>query len=172
MTDLEQHPNGKPPPGRKRQYWIIALALVIGLVIGGAVGYPLGRSLEARAQKEAAAATYKKRADKYKALTDKLVEANGACQPANEYAQVTDELNYMDGTLTLSAAQYSTNSTLECVEKQLNMPSSLVSQIGMTNAYNGMQNGQFNEYTVTWSYNGNSGLSFSITPTEPSPAAE
>ena len=96
MTDLEQHPNGKPQPGRKRQYWIIALALVIGLVIGGAVGYPLGRSLEARAQKEAAAATYKKRADKYKALTDKLVEANGACQPpTNTRRLLTNSITWM-----------------------------------------------------------------------------
>lgn len=43
------------------------------------------------------------------------------------------------------------------------MPEQIKSQIGMTNAYNGVQSAEFDGIKVTWSYNGNSGLSFDAT---------
>ena len=170
MLNSDASSADKQPSLKRFRAWAIVLAAVIGLAVGIGAGYPLGRQAESKAREEAAQASYQKEADKYNTLTSKLKKTSDACQPTDSWSQMSDSLEYAkDGTLSLSTTKYSVNTTLECVEEQLDMPSALTSQIGMTNAYNGVQNEYFGGYTVTWSYNGNKGLSFTVVPTMEKP---
>ncbi|MBW3088792.1 hypothetical protein KIH77_08655 [Bifidobacterium sp. 82T24] len=161
-------------PGRNRLIITIAAAAAAGLIIGGAIGgfvghstgYTAGQAAEVAAQKQAAKDTHKKKVAAYENLTNKLSSTYDECYPSGIKS---DYLIYYEGTLELSTTKYSAGTTLNCIEEKLDMPSALVSQIGQTNAYNGVQSKDFDGYTTTWSFNWNKGLSFSVTPTEPKP---
>ncbi|PLS25997.1 hypothetical protein [Bifidobacterium parmae] len=168
-TTPQNEPTATAPKSKSLPIWAAAIAAAVGLIVGAAVGYPLGRSAEAKAQWQATQTTYQKQLDEYNGLLSKLRKTSKACQPTDAYSRYADSLDYSDGTLTLTTGKYSAGTTLECVEEKMDMPSTLTSQIGMTNAFNGVQNADFDGYTVTWSFNGNSGLNFTVTPSEEKP---
>ncbi|BAQ32056.1 hypothetical protein [Bifidobacterium scardovii] len=164
------------PPSQDRKtiaVWLPIVTAIAGLIIGLGMGYPVGRQSEALDTAKAAAQARQQTVEKYEKLTKKLTKVVSDCQPTDAWSQTADNLtSHSDGSLTLVSEKYSLNTTLECVEQALDMPSSLTSQIGMTNAYNGVQKENFDEYTVTWSYNGSKGLNLTVAPTMENPKQE
>lgn len=172
-TTQDQQFNQPAQNHRMIAIWLPIATAIGGLIIGLGIGYPVGRQSEALDTAKAAAQARQQTVEKYKKLTKKLTQVVSDCQPTDAWSQTADNLtSHSDGSLTLVSEKYSLNTTLECVEHALEMPSSLTSQIGMTNAYNGVQKENFDEYTVTWSYNGSKGLNLTVAPTMENPKQE
>jgi hypothetical protein len=141
-------PAEAPPKQRKTLFLAVGTALAVLLVGVGVVAILTG------SESTADAAGQEKQS--------RLAAAREQCS-ASEFAKLGDE----DQTLTLQGDGKESDglpyNVLECYWRALDVPDSVVAEIGATRALDGRQTGDWDHIHASWSYHPDSGLQMVLT---------
>lgn len=134
-------------------------ALLVVMLVAGAVGFVLGRSSGENAAIEAAASSSSSAAA---AKGARLKDAYARCEASD--SSNTLELGDDGTTIVIDThSQYGSTTAMNCVLSELNTPQSIEAQIGRTTAMMGVQDATHDGLQYSWSYHPKNGVNMVIT---------
>ena len=147
-----QQEEAQAPANRQGQLWV-AGALVVGILLGGLVGFFIGRgSLTSSGGSEAVQEQAR------------LAAAYETCRRAD----VGPTLELADGGTTIvidTGSEYGDPAGMDCVLRELRTPQSIQAEMGRTTAMMGVQRAESDGIEYSWSYHPDNGVNMVISNT-------
>jgi hypothetical protein len=158
-SEVQPSPESDDPGGGhdKQQRWALMVVAAVVVLAAGAIGFFIGRgsTVDARADVLAAASEAAPQGLHLRTAFD-------SCSPRD----IDNTLSIVDEDTSIvvdTRSEYRSPAGMDCVLSELDVPESILAQIGRTTSMMGVQDADHDGFHLSWSYHPDNGVNMVIT---------